>query len=311
MEIVEKFIPHKPLETAVLFIVFNRPHTTRLVFQEIRKAKPPRLYIAADGPRESYPADFEKVKEVREYIMSNIDWECEVKTLFREKNLGCKLAPAEAITWFFENEEMGIILEDDCLPSQSFFWFCEELLNRYKDDMRVWHIGGFTLQQNMVEFSYRFSRLVPIWGWASWSRAWVNYEFGMESFDINQNDIYVYFGKYKNHVKRTFHEFILYNIDAWDIQWAYTCVKNKALTIIPRVSLIRNIGFGSDATHTKSYDKKVAQISNNDLSFPLIHPDPNDLSYVEILDEKYLSIFYRTSLLSKVKRLIKGLLLER
>ena len=118
---MEVFIPKKPLETAVLFLVFNRLDTTKQVFEAIRKAKPPRLYIAADGPRESKEGEAEKVKAVREYVMSNINWDCEVKTLFRDKNLGCKYAVSGAIDWFFENEEMGIILEDDCLPSQSFF----------------------------------------------------------------------------------------------------------------------------------------------------------------------------------------------
>ena len=118
-----KFIPPHPLETAVLFLVFNRLDTTKQVFEAIRQAKPPRLYVAADGPRESKEGEKEKVKAVRKYVMDNIDWKCEVKTLFRDKNLGCKMAVSGAIDLFFENEEMGIILEDDCLPNQSFFGF--------------------------------------------------------------------------------------------------------------------------------------------------------------------------------------------
>ena len=131
---INEFKPPHQLNTAVLFLVFNRLKTTKQVFKAIRKAKPPRLYIAADGARIDQKDESKKVIEVREYISSNIDWECEVKTLFRERNHGCKLAVSEAIDWFFENEEMGIILEDDCLPSQSFFWFCEELLEKFKND---------------------------------------------------------------------------------------------------------------------------------------------------------------------------------
>ena len=131
------FIPPHPLNTAVLFLVFNRLDTTKQVFEAIRQAKPPRLYIAADGVREAKDGEDEKVKAVRDYITSNIDWECEVKTLFREQNFGCKMAVSGAIDWFFQNEEMGIILEDDCLPSQSFFWFCQDLLEKYKNDTRV------------------------------------------------------------------------------------------------------------------------------------------------------------------------------
>lgn len=121
MSIVEKFIPPYPLNTPVLFLVFNRLDTTKQVFEAIRQAKPPRLYVAADGAREEKKGEEQKVKAVREYILNNIDWNCEVKTLFRDKNLGCKYAVSGSINWFFENEEMGIILEDDCLPSQSFF----------------------------------------------------------------------------------------------------------------------------------------------------------------------------------------------
>ncbi|MFP4332877.1 MAG: hypothetical protein ACLFQJ_06210, partial [Campylobacterales bacterium] len=142
-----EFTPPHPLKTAVLFLVFNRLDTTKQVFEAIRQAKPPRLYVAADGAREAKEGEDQKVKAIREYILQHIDWDCEVKTLFREKNLGCKIAVSSAITWFFENEEMGIILEDDCLPSQSFFWFCEELLERYKDDMRIMMVSGYNKVQ--------------------------------------------------------------------------------------------------------------------------------------------------------------------
>ena len=134
MNEVTKFQPPKPLKTAILFLVFNRLDTTKKVFKAIRQAKPPRLYIAADGARANKKGECKNVQLVRDYIMQNVDWDCDVKTLFRDKNLGCKYAVGGAITWFFETEEQGIILEDDCLPSQSFFWYCEELLDRYKED---------------------------------------------------------------------------------------------------------------------------------------------------------------------------------
>jgi len=306
---VEKFIPPSPLKTPVLFLIFNRLETTKKVFEEIRKAKPPRLYIASDGPREHKVGELEKVKAVRDYVLNNIDWNCEVKTLFREKNLGCGRAVSEAITWFFENEEMGIILEDDCLPSQSFFWFCEELLKRYKDDMRIWHIGGYSLQHNLIKESYRFSRLIPCWGWATWKNRWDKYEFDMQSFDPKEEEIYKPFLKYGKYVKNTFvvHlKNLKNNVDIWDTQWAYTCVKNKALSIIPKVSLIKNIGFGSDATHTLVEDSINNLIENNELAFPLIHPDDKVIE-TEVLDEHYLSIFYKKSILLKIKYKIRRL----
>ena len=162
------------MKTPVLFLVFNRPDTTKQVFEAIRQAQPPRLYIASDGHRSDREGEWEKVKTVRDYVVNNIDWDCEVKTLFREKNLGCRIAVSTAISWFFENEEQGIILEDDCFPDQSFFPFCEELLWKYQDDKRIMMITGTnslgTWKSELQ--SYHFSIYGSIWGWATWKRAW-------------------------------------------------------------------------------------------------------------------------------------------
>lgn len=158
----------KPLKTAVLFLVFNRPETTKTVFEAIRKAKPKRLYIAADGPRKHREGENEKVSSVRQ-IVTYVDWPCDVKTLFRDENLGCKSAVSGAITWFFNHEEEGIILEDDCLPHPDFFPFCESLLKRYANDERIWVITGNNFQNGIQrgEASYYFSRYNHVWGWAS------------------------------------------------------------------------------------------------------------------------------------------------
>ncbi|MDW8116781.1 MAG: glycosyltransferase family 2 protein [Geminocystis sp.] len=299
------FIPPYPLTTAVLFLVFKRLDTTKNVFEFIRKAKPPRLYIAADGPRERVEGEAEKVQAVRDYLMRNIDWNCEVKTLFRDKNLGCGRAVSEAITWFFEHEEMGIILEDDTVPSLSFFWFCEELLKRYKDENRVFHIAGYSLQSGLFHESYRFSRLVPIWGWATWRRAWKFYDFEMLNFNSITEADYEYFGDYKKDVMNTFYYQYKSRIDTWDIQWAFTCVFNRALTIIPRVSLVKNIGFGKESTHTKKVDKYNSLVKNQEVEFPLIHP--KSLEPDRELDLDYLRMFYHKSMLQKIKHSIKSL----
>ena len=165
-----------PLNTAVLFLVFNRLDTTKQVFETIRQAKPQRLYIAADGARASRVGEAAQVQAVRDYVTSHVDWECEVKTLFREQNLGCKYAVSSAIAWFFENEEMGIILEDDCLPDPTFFNFCQELLARYRHDQRIGVISGdnFQFGHRRNDDSYYFSKYVHIWGWATWRDRWVN-----------------------------------------------------------------------------------------------------------------------------------------
>ena len=154
------------MHSPVLFLVFNRPETTRQVFEAIRTAKPPRLYIAADGPRLEREGERASCEEVRK-IALEVDWECDVNTLFRVENLGCKRGPSEGISWFFEHEDEGIILEDDCLPDQSFFSFCEELLERYRNDTRIMAISGNNFQhgRKRTEYSYYFSRYFHGWGW--------------------------------------------------------------------------------------------------------------------------------------------------
>ncbi len=228
------------------------------VFGAIRKAKPPKLYIAADGARSSREGEAEKVKAVRDYVLNNIDWDCSVQTLFREKNLGCKYAVSSGITWFFENEEMGIVLEDDCLPSQSFFWFCEELLGRYKGDMRIWHIGGTNLQKTnwRGDGDYYFSKYSHVWGWASWANRWKYYDVELDNFK-NSNLLDGVFEKplVIKYWTNLFDIMKEKKINTWDYQWVFTIWKNEGLALLPNVNMVSNIGFGSDATHTKNYEQ--------------------------------------------------------
>ena len=305
-----KFVPPCPLSTAVLLVIFNRLDTTKQVFGAIRQAKPPRLYIAADGARESKDGEAEKVNAVRDYIMSNIDWECKVKTLFREQNLGCKYAVSDAIDWFFENEEMGIILEDDCLPSQSFFWFCEELLKRYKDDMRVGQISGDNFQKSIKrgDGDYYFSIYNHIWGWASWANRWKNYDVELNTISdsvfieevIKEDNTRKYWINVFKKMKEK-------AIDTWDYQWTFTLWHNKQLTILPNLNLISNVGFGEDATHTIG-DSEFSNLIAHELTVGK-HP-----LHVEINQEadEYTSklMFNQKSMLERIVNKIKRLMNE-
>lgn len=238
--------------TPVLFLVFNRPETTAVVFEEIRKAQPLYLYVAADGARS--PEEQLKVEQVRD-IVQKVDWDCEVKTLFRAQNLGCRKAVSTAIDWFFSHVEEGIILEDDCLPSESFFAFCSHLLAEYRNDDRIGHIGGsnFQMGKTIGDGSYYFSRLTHVWGWASWRRVWNTYDVDMKSFEqftVNHLENLASHAAYRNiwyrNLSATFHQ----NINTWDYQYAYCNLINNRLSIIPNSNMIKNIGFGEDATHT-------------------------------------------------------------
>ena len=305
MKIVDKFVPPHPLKTPVLFLVFNRPDTTKQVFEAIRKAKPPRLYVAADGARETKEGEAEKVKAVRKYIMENIDWECEVKTLFREQNFGCKMAVSGAIDWFFENEEMGIILEDDCLPSQSFFWFCEELLERYNDDERIFLISGYNKQNSWKKETndYFFSQFGGIWGWASWRRAWSHYDIAMKDIDafIEQNHFQNLLGKKLGKIRQDsiYNSIVVNNMDTWDYQWAYARHKNSGMACVPSVSLIENIGFGEDATHT--FGHNTDNVKKHEIKWPL-----KENRFI-VADRKYDELFIRpVNIFSKIiNKLIK------
>ena len=305
-----KFMPPHPLKTAVLFLVFNRLDTTKQVFDSIRQAKPPRIYVAADGARESKKGEAEKVKAVREFVMQNIDWECDVKTLFREQNLGCKMAVSGAIDWFFENEEMGIILEDDCLPSQSFFWFCEELLKRYKDDMRVGMISGDNFQKGITRggADYYFSIYNHIWGWASWANRWKNYDVSLKNFNDTKFIKELFDDKktvkYWLQIFKTMKKQL---INTWDYQWTFTLWNKKQLTILPNTNLIKNIGFGVDSTHTTG-ESELTNLKAYELE---LKNHPKEVKR-DLEADKFTSkiVFEKKSffkrVVNKLKRMLKG-----
>jgi len=268
---------HLPLQTAVLFLVFNRPATTAQVFDVIRKAKPPRLYVAADGARKDRAGEAEKVAKVRE-IVTNVDWRCEVKTLLREENLGCKYAVSGGITWFFESEEQGIILEDDCLPRLDFFIYCETLLNRYAKDDRVSVITGDNFQNGLTrgEASYYFSRYNHVWGWASWRRAWLKADMGIRFWpDWKVSPGWKEF--WPDVIERRYWEKIfdrMYRdeIDTWDYAWTASVWFQDGLTVTPNVNLVSNIGFGPDSTHTFNTGSPFAEMATKAIG-DLRHPE--------------------------------------
>lgn len=272
----ETFTPSSPLNAAVLFLVFNRPDTTAQVFRAIRQTHPLRLYVAADGAREGREGEAERVAKVRE-IATAVDWPCEVKTLFREDNLGCKNAVSSAITWFFEHEEQGIILEDDCLPHTDFFSFCEQLLDHYRDDERVSVITGDNFQAGRWrgEGTYYFSRYNHVWGWASWRRAWKRYDRDL-TFWPSWRHSEDWTSKLPDKVERQywakiFDRMYAKQIDTWDYPWTASVWYYGGLTATPNVNLVSNIGFGEDATHTTSANSELTEMPTHSIGY-LRHP---------------------------------------
>jgi hypothetical protein len=279
------------LQAPVLFLIFNRPKFTKRVFEVIKQAKPKYLYIAADGPRDGNAADNALCQQSREVALQ-IDWDCEIKTLFRQGNLGCKQAVSGAINWFFDNEEEGIILEDDCLPDLSFFPYCEELLKKYRAEDRVMSVSGSNLLGTPWKYdkqSYCFGH-GGIWGWATWKRAWKLYDATMSSWQypetksiIKKNIKTVEWYQFYYHM---FESSFNSTLDTWDIQWFYTILINDGLTINPAVNLVSNIGFG-EGTHLNSEDNFIAKLAAESISVPLSPP------MEEQVDVEYLKLVYQ------------------
>lgn len=238
--------------TAILFIIFNRPNTTQQVFERIREVQPKRLYVAADGPRN----EVEQLRcEETRAIVSNIDWDCELHTRFLDENQGCDPHCLQAITWFFENEPEGIVLEDDCLPAGSFFGFCSELLEKYRNDDRIGHItgGNYQFGKNRGNGSYYFSNLTHVWGWASWRRVWQSRLAMNDTFEqLEKLDYLSYLpshAPFQNYWETYFRLANATEKQCWDFRYAYSNLVNQRLSIIPNCNLISNIGCQDHATH--------------------------------------------------------------
>lgn len=267
------------MRSAVLLLVFNRPESTRQVFEAIRAARPPRLYIAADGPRPSREGEHERCNEVRQ-IATDVDWPCEVKTLFREINLGCKMGVSTGIDWFFSHEEEGIILEDDILPVPSFFPFCDELLDRYRHEDKVGLISGCNLisKHYNCPHSYFFSRYNHIWGWASWRRAWQHYDVEMRAWpEWKASRLLQQMSDgsraFESSWSSQFDDTHAGKIDTWDYQWTFAFWRHGMLAVLPAHNQIRNLGFGPEATHTTvAYPIYLVESQPKPLTFPLRHP---------------------------------------
>jgi hypothetical protein len=265
------------LNTAVAFIVFNRPKTTSIVFEQIRKAKPTELFLIADGPRQNRPGEKDACDQVRK-IVSNVDWNCQVHKNFSDENLGCKNRLSSGITWLFENVEKAIILEDDCFPDQSFFRFCDELLEVYKDSDEIMLISGNKVLPHKIQTdsSYYFSSFNHIWGWATWRRAWEHYDIKMKQWhEINQSEFLAGFVNNQEAVKfwkTLLNEVYVGKIDTWDYQWQYSTWLRNGFSVIPSRNLVINLGFNNQSTNTTSSGGLYSKMELESLSFPLKHP---------------------------------------
>ncbi len=270
-------------KTPILIIAWRRPKHTKKLINKIKQINPDNLYIACDGPNKENSLEKIKVKKTKELLLKSFEKVRVKKYFFSNHNQGCKLGVSNAINWFFEHEEEGIILEDDCIPHLDFFVFCQEMLEKYRNDERIWSITGHN-QQNDIQRgngTYYFSKYPRSWGWASWKRSWLKYDRDITDWPIIKSKG-ILKNKLKNKREKIFWENIMDNIyhhnspNTWDYQWTLSAFLNNGLTIVPNKNLIENIGFDEDSTHTFGSDfngslKKTKKNSFN--LFPTIHPD--------------------------------------
>jgi hypothetical protein len=265
-----------PLKTTVVFLIFNRPDKTKRVFEEIRRARPPKLLVIADGPRPDRPQDAAQCVAARA-IIEQVDWPCNVQKNYSDANLGCRRRIASGLDWVFQTVEEAIILEDDCLPHQTFFRFCEELLEKYRSDERIMQISGdnFQFGRTYGKASYYFSRYPHVWGWATWRRAWQYYDVDLKEWLAlkNKDEVLKRFScrLESRFWKAVWDDVAMGKIDTWDYQWSFACMAHNGLAIMPNVNLVSNIGYGHDGTHTIA-QSKIANLPVVRMEFPLIHP---------------------------------------
>lgn len=266
--------------TPVLIVAFNRPDYLAQTFERVREAKPPRLYLAVDGARVDRDNEAERVAECQQFV-KKVDWECNVYTLFRKENVGCGFGPATAIEWAFEKEDALIVLEDDCVAENSFFRFCDEMLERYKDDNRVWLISGRGHHPEypfFKEYDYIFSHYGHTWGWATWKRCWKRFDLKMKDFPLwkalgGANNVMTtkaerrFYNKWYNSIFCNIDKVILHS---WDAQWLYAYQKEGGLAIVPSKNQVHNVGVMGTHSIAKS---SLLDLPSCPLHFPLRHPE--------------------------------------
>jgi hypothetical protein len=264
------------LTTPVAFLIFKRPDLTRRVFEAIRWARPSRLLVVADGARPDRPGEAEQCRAARA-VVEGVDWECEVLTDYAEVNLGCRRRISSGLDWVFGQVEEAIVLEDDCLPDPTFFRFCAELLESYRQDERVMVVSGDSFQdrRSAAPYSYYFSRFSFCWGWATWRRAWRHYDRSMTLWPALRDGpglgAVLEESRAASYWSAVFDAVYAGAIDTWDYVWLLSCWSQSGLTVLPGVNLVSNIGFDAQATHTMA-DSPLMELPTAAMTFPLRHP---------------------------------------
>lgn len=267
-----------PFLTPILIVFWRRPQPVMRLIARIKPLQPATLFLACDGPREGNEDEALQVTRSRHQVEDAIDWPCSIQKRYSDINRGVKYGPYEAIEWFFASVDHGIIFEDDCLPETSFLPFCAAMLERFRDDERIWQVTGNNFVPSSVSSSssYFFSMYPSTWGWASWRRCWRLYDIKMSSWrEVRDSGLLVNAfetGQELDYWTTIWNNLVDYNYPlAWDYQWIYACIINRGLCIVPRSNLVSNIGFGSDGTNCLSAANSLANLPTVPIDF-IHHP---------------------------------------
>ncbi len=275
------------IDLPVLLIFFTRPDTLKEVFASVKEARPTKLFLACDGPREGNEIDRERIEECKK-VVSDIDWECEVFTRYSEENQGCGKGPMNAISWAFEHTDRLLILEDDCVANQTLYPFMKEMLDKYSDDERVGIISGFNhfKEWDCGGYSYAFTKSAATLGWGTWKRVWDKYDYNVREIDneyhqklllneiihkrAGKSRIGSWMGTFKSNKEK--------DVNYWDVQFGFVKYSQSYLCVVPSGNLIYNNGVGAGSTHTAANKKvkwklgKILFMPTVDMKFPLVHP---------------------------------------
>lgn len=288
----------------ILFIIFNRKDVTEKSFEAIRKARPKRLYVAADGPRSNQPGEDRACEETRK-IVEKVDWDCEVKTNFQNQNLGCKNGVVTAINWFFANEEEGIILEDDIVPNQQFFPFMDLMLKKYRYTSEIKAILGFNqFGQNVKSNSYYYSRGFYAWGWATWRSSWEHFIINVKPDNILQDRSLrkIYDISMLRGINFNLKLISARLLDTWDYQMIHMIVVNKGYTVVPFANLTSNIGAnGAHSVNNTNIYHKYGELEVSELEYPKQIEDNHEMN--QMLWKDYQKASYIVGLKDIIFRL--------
>lgn len=289
-------------KTPVVIIIYNRPDLAKQVFEVIRHLEPTELFIVADGPKDKY--DWKFCQEARR-VVSQCDWSVKVYKNYLDTNIESSDRVITGLDWVFDQVEQAIILEDDCVPHPTFFRYCEELLDYYKNDEHVMYIAGSNLGQTISSpYSYAFTHWAMYWGWATWARAWKKYNHDLNTWQKHTDKLMKYVSPSNQTIFNIITGEVHVDRSAWDVPWNTDVWLNDSVGIVPIKNLVKNIGFDRKAYNFTNPDSQFAMLPTKAIEFPLRHPESKEATASATMEKAFFKLLPEAfPMLSNFKKL--------